>query len=187
MRNLPPAEIARLAGVEFEEKTGASGRWVFPALGHDWQVSWPELTVLREGRAVPDAAGQIVILNYLACADGRPLSDEWVPWNVFAVGNMTLSRDRPGYLPPLTEYFGNNLAAFKNACEKLDGRPADFGDAAYIFNAFPRIPLLVVYSAGDEEIPAASAVLFDRSASGYLPAEDLSGLVNWIVEAVADL
>ena len=106
------------------------------------------------------------------------------PLQTFAGGTDGLSQDRPGYLPPLTNYFKNDIALFRARCEKLGGTPAHYGDAAFIFNAFPRIPLLAVYSAGDDEIPASSALLFDRSASHYLPAEDLTGLINWLQQAL---
>lgn len=180
-RNIAPSDIASLTGATF-----ADNHWEFPALGHTWQIAWPDLIVTCDGKLVNDAASQIVLLNYLSHADGSPMTNVWVHWQTFAVGAAGLSQDRPGYLPPLTEYFKNDVALFRARCEKLGGASAHYGDAAYIFAAFPRIPLLAVYSAGDDEVPASSALLFDRSADHFLPAEDLTGLINWLQQALEE-
>jgi hypothetical protein len=56
------------------------------------------------------------------------------------------------------------------------GLPLELADAAFAFQALPRLALAVLVWAGDEEFPAQASVVFDAAAGHYLPAEDLAGL-----------
>ena len=53
-------------------------------------------------------------------------------------------------------------------------------DAAYRFQAFPRLAIAVQLWEGDDEFPGRVQVLFDAAASHYLPTEDLSGVGDWL-------
>ncbi|MDA8188688.1 MAG: DUF3786 domain-containing protein, partial [Dehalococcoidales bacterium] len=61
-------------------------------------------------------------------------------------------------------------------CRKLRGSPESMGDLSYRFLALPYVPLAMVYWSGDEDFPAAAKVLFDESASHYLPTDALATL-----------
>jgi hypothetical protein len=183
-RGLDTQQIARLAAISYDAQAGT---WTLPAFGRIWRISWPSLAVSLDGAEGPlDAASRVSIINYLACADGVPIIGEWAPWRAFATGSLALSVERPGHLPPLSDRFGNDVDAFRHRAAQLNGRSAQFGDAAYVFDAFPRIPVLAIYSAGDDEIPPSSAILLDRSADHYLPVEDLSGVIGWVQQSLAN-
>jgi hypothetical protein len=62
----------------------------------------------------------------------------------------------------------------------LGGRSLALADAAYRFEAFPRLPVAVLLWAGDEDIPAQARILFDAHAGHYLPTEDLAGIGDWL-------
>jgi len=54
------------------------------------------------------------------------------------------------------------------------GREAEnshFGSASFIYNALPRIPMMVTYWLGDEDFPSSCKILFDASAPHYLPTD----------------
>ncbi|MCJ7750170.1 MAG: DUF3786 domain-containing protein [Armatimonadetes bacterium] len=183
-RGLDTQQIARLAGARYDAQGAA---WMLPALGRIWRISWPSLAVSFDGAEAPlDAVSRVSIINYLAYADGVPIIGEWVPWRAFATGSLALSAERPGHLPPLSDRFGNDVDAFRHRAARLNGRAAQFGDASYVFDAFPRIPVLAICSAGDDEVPPSSAILLDRSADHYLPVEDLSGVIGWVQQSLAD-
>ena len=58
----------------------------------------------------------------------------------------------------------------------------DLGDAAFAFDALPRVRVAAVYYAGDEDFPATANVLFDESASHYLPTDALAGVGSALVD-----
>ena len=63
-------------------------------------------------------------------------------------------------------------ASFEFAAHNLAGvRQFGLGDLAYTFQALPRVSLLLVFWKGDEDFPASFQVLFDASASHYLPTD----------------
>jgi hypothetical protein len=53
----------------------------------------------------------------------------------------------------------------------MGGIPADVGSASYVVWALPRLPLLVTYWLGDEDFPSSCKILFDSSATHYLPID----------------
>jgi hypothetical protein len=83
-------------------------------------------------------------------------------------------------LSPLSARFGRDLDGFRAAAERLGGRAVDLADAAYRFQAFPRIPLFYLLWAGDPEFPPRVKVLFDRSIEEHLAADAIWGLVNLV-------
>ena len=59
----------------------------------------------------------------------------------------------------------------KKCCENLDGVPLDMADAAYVFKITPRIPVAVLYWAGDDDFPADSKLLYDKSITEHLASD----------------
>jgi hypothetical protein len=45
------------------------------------------------------------------------------------------------------------------------------GSASSIFQALPRVPLMVTYWLGDEDFPSSCKILFDECARHYLPID----------------
>ena len=83
-------------------------------------------------------------------------------------------------LRPLADRFGRNVEGFRTAAERLEGQAVDLADAAYRFQAFPKVPLFFLLWAGDPEFPPRVNVLFDRSIEDHLAADAIWGLVNLV-------
>lgn len=66
------------------------------------------------------------------------------------------------------------------------GRPIDLGDEAYRFNFFPRLPCALVHWRGDEEFEAYSKVLYDVSASNYMPTHALVALTEFLIHRLGE-
>ena len=71
----------------------------------------------------------------------------------------------------IAKNFGLNLDAIREACHLAGGKEVLIGDASFIFQALPRVPLLVTYWLGDEDFPSSCKILFDEAACHYLPAD----------------
>ena len=61
------------------------------------------------------------------------------------------------------------------AAKLLGGVERSFGDASFEVEALKGIPLTYILW-GAEEFPAVANILYDESASNYLPTEDLAVL-----------
>jgi hypothetical protein len=113
--------------------------------------------------------------------------------NHYAAGNHTLLRgklvkfkDLPGgyayegafiqrAIQPIAEVFGETPKELIEAAKLLGGVQMDFGDASVQIPALKGIPLTYILWKADE-FAASASILYDESASNYLPTEDLSGI-----------
>jgi hypothetical protein len=73
------------------------------------------------------------------------------------------------------------LDAFHKACQSAEGQPADLASASYTFQPLPYVPLMVTYWLGDEDFPSSCKILFDASASHYLPIDGSAILGSMLV------
>lgn len=174
-----PKVVAAQAGVDLKADTEQSARFECTFLGTRHHISWPDGTVQRvvQGESEPaDIATTLVLLHYLLTADGSAMADEWVAFRNLPGGlgyDAAFQGRANGRLVPA---FGSNRAAFEAAARAIGGERLTFGDAAFAFRTLPRLWLAVVLYVADDEFPASARVLFDGSASRYLPTEDLAVL-----------
>ena len=114
---------------------------------------------------------QAVLAYYFHTSDGAPLSGEWISFAELPDGRM-YNLAFQGYSgDALAKSYGLDVTSFRATCEKCGGTPTSTGDAAYLFQALPRLPMLVNYWCGDEDFPSTCKILFDRNASHYLPTD----------------
>uniref|UniRef100_A0A7C4EVZ8 DUF3786 domain-containing protein n=1 Tax=Desulfomonile tiedjei TaxID=2358 RepID=A0A7C4EVZ8_9BACT len=66
------------------------------------------------------------------------------------------------------------------------GKPVDFGDKGFLFKFFPRLPIVVMHWEGDEEFPPYNKILYDISASNYMPTHGLATLTDFLVHRLAE-
>jgi len=59
--------------------------------------------------------------------------------------------------------------------------PFDQGDHSVVVRAFPLVPVALILWEGDDEFPPEGNLLFDRSISHILSAEDIAWLAGMIV------
>jgi hypothetical protein len=114
---------------------------------------------------------QALLLYYLSTADGVPQEGRWVSFADLPGGRM--------YNLAFQGYSGNavrdvvrqDLGSFKTACLALGGQPQEVGSASFYFPALPRVPLLLTCWLGDDDFPTSCQVLFDATATHYLPID----------------
>jgi hypothetical protein len=114
---------------------------------------------------------QLLLLYYFTRADGTVETGQWISFADLPGGRF-YNQAFQGYTGhELVKAFGSDRVAFARAASSQDGRPYPLGDAAFIFHALPRVALLVIFWQGDEDFPASFQILFDSSASHYLPTD----------------
>jgi hypothetical protein len=171
LRLLDPELVAAKSGIAHLPIGPARGELHFPLWGKSTLVTWPNLT----GYAKPDdelpAFTQTLLMYYLLTADGMPLSGKWVSFADLPGGRM-YAQAYQGYSgDEIVKAFDPELDKFKRACLSAGGTQHESGDAAFSFIALPRLPLLVNYWLGDEDFPSSCKILFDSSATHYLPID----------------
>lgn len=174
---LDPLSAAARAGLSFEPLGPATGRFLVPFLGTIYYVCWPEGTVRpAPGQAEADVTTCLLLLHYLHTADGQPMADRWIAFRNLpgGLGYEAAFQGRANLR--LARAFGSDKAAFEAAARALGGERLSFGDASFMFRLLPRVWLATVLYLADDEFPASVNVLFDGSASHYLPTEDLAVL-----------
>jgi hypothetical protein len=126
------------------------------------------------------AAVSLVLLHYLLTADGTGIADQWVSCRELPGGRFYGRAFADQAEGVIAATFGTDVAGFRAAAATLGGLPLDLADAAYRFQALPRVPMAVLLWAGDDELPGQTRILYDASAGHFLPTEDLSGLGDWL-------
>jgi hypothetical protein len=142
-----------------------------PLWGDICILCWPELKGCNnQDDRLPDFQ-LALLLYYLVTADGAPLIEKWVSFAELPDGRM-YNQAFQGYTGnEISKAFGLNIQAFTQACKKTGGQCSVIGDASFTFSALPRVPMMVTYWLGDEDFPSSCKILFDESASHYLPID----------------
>ena len=124
----------------------------------------------------------LFIIHYLLKSKEIEISNEWISEKDIP-GGTTFFRG-PHEIPTnlISHRFSNNINGFKDRCEQLHGTPLNMADAAYSFQITPRIPVSVLYWKGDDDFPAESKILYDRTINEHLASDVIYALAVGICE-----
>jgi hypothetical protein len=115
------------------------------------------------------------LLTHYSNASLVPLSGKLIKYRDLPGGCAYADAFNKTAILPIAEAFGETPKALTVAAAKLGGKPLSHGDCAVEFPALGGIPLIYIVW-GKEEYPASASILYDQSASCYLPTEDLAVL-----------
>jgi len=163
-----PGDVARRSRVAFDGQS-----FTVRYLGRDYRVGYPSGTVETDGQEEVSIVDRILILHYLINAAGVPLSGREISFKEVPGGLIYLRPYEERVLRPLARWFGDDPPSLVRAAAKLGGITQPRGDASVTIPVFPMLPLTFILWRGDEELPPAGSVLYDSTASFYLPTEDL--------------
>ena len=150
-----------------------------------------ELEVIPDTREIWEKPGskeglheyfKLFLILYLLRSTESELSQEWVSEKDLQ-GGAAFFRG-PHELPThlVCNRFGDDVALFREGCEKAGGVKLDMADAAYSFQITPRIPVALLYWAGDEDFPAESKLLFDATIEAQIPLDIIYALAVGVCE-----
>jgi hypothetical protein len=166
--------------VRFDE---ASQAYYVPFMGKEYAVS-------LEGRAiggpehdslVQDDEFMLLLLVYLLSARNVPLAGKWVSEKEIQGGALFFKGPHALPVQPLMKRFGSDVDAFVKAGEAYGGKPVDeYGDAAFVFQTLPGIPVMCILWAADDEFPARVSFVFDPSIESQLPLDVILALARCV-------
>lgn len=145
------------------------------------QVEWPE------GTATLHEYFGLFAVHYLLSAkniqpDGRLISEKDMP------GGATFFRG-PHAIPTsrITDKVDNSLDRFHQLSARYNGTPLTMADAAAMFSITPRIPVAVLYWAGDNEFPAEAKLLFDKTLPDHFALDIIFALAVGVAEQLGKI
>ena len=169
---VPAAQLATRTATVYIPGEDGDGEFQLTLFGSEVRCSCPDFTFSSvSGVALPEFQ-QLLLLYYFATADGTALSGRWVSFADLPGGRMYASAFQGYSGDEIVKVFGEDLPAFRNACERVHGQAEPgVGDAAYTFQALPRVSARFVYWQGDEDFPSSCKILFDAVATCYVPID----------------
>lgn len=190
IRKMDPPRLAERVGGTFED--GAEPEIHLKLWGEPVTVRFPSL----ETDGLPQRPDLLALLFYhLETSDGAPLEGRWISFHELPDGKF-YAQAFQGYTgAKLARALNGELELFIEACgkaggERLSGETIP-GDAAFRFEALPKVPVLAAFWSGDEDFPANAQVLFDASAPHHLPTDAYaivgSALVRRILKSSTNL
>jgi len=163
-----------------EERTGANYHLLGPGRGEfhlklvdsQLSVTYPEFQVLDAQKKELPSFHHAMLMYYFDSPAAIPVTGKWISFADLPDGRVYDSAFQSNTGNLLIKTFGLDKESLRRACETLKGVAlSGFGDAAYVVQALPRIPLLINYWQGDDDFPSTCKLLFDESVSHYLPTE----------------
>lgn len=173
MAALDPDLISRNAGVPYDENEGCL---TVEFIGRSYRVGYPGGKVTAPDSSTAPLYFSIIILHYLATADGTPLAGQWVSYRHLPGGDIYMEPFRRRAVEPFLKTFGGRPDDFAAAAAALGGYRGSGGGISMIIPVMPRVPLNFVLWPGDDELAPSASILFDTRASSYLPTEDYAHL-----------
>ena len=125
---------------------------------------------------------RLLILQYLVQAKELSLAGKWITEKELKNGGMFYRgvHSLDMFKKPLEEKFGRRPDDFLKAGLSIGGAEVDYGDVGLRFQALPRIPVLFILWAEDDEFAARVNILFDPTIEHHLALDTIWGLVRVI-------
>ena len=148
-------------------------------------ISLPSLEISdKKSQQVLPEFSQAMILYYLHLADGSPVSGRWVSFAELPDGRFYHNAYQGYTGQMLARVIGNHIEGFEKVARALKAQKAQLGHASYIFQALPKVPLLVIQWQGDEDFPASFQILFDDTAHHFLPSDGCAILGSMLTRKI---
>lgn len=158
------------------------GLLVVPMFGRPYRVS--AAGVVGPNNRRPGHAVSVALCKYLLmCPKAEPQGTDWVSYRDFKDAAPFAGAFENHTQRAVAKTFTGKLAALEAAGQKLGGRPPSQGlayDYARIFDAFPKVPLLLLFNDADDLFGAHCSILFEKRAEKYLDMECLV-IIGWLL------
>lgn len=191
-------ELLRQRDVESFEKLGAvrvgDDRYELAVLNGVFVVDLREGWI--RGRGEGDSSSpeqikqewQILVLHYLGARSPRGESEKWIGYSDISEARGYESVYRGRVLGRLCHTVGRQKETFVRACSLLGAEHVDMGDEAFRFQLFPLISIIIVWYAGDEDLPPGVSILYPENIQECFSVEDIvvlsEGLVGKLQETL---
>ncbi len=143
---------------------------------------------IRASDGLPlDFKHRIVTAHYLLHKGRGEESGEWAAYRDFKDGAFFHPSFAQSVEQRIAQVFSGKIPELKKAGEANGAQPIEGlgGDVSLCFNAFPKIPMALIFYDADDEFPSSARVLFDSSAPNFLDMECLAVLGMILADELA--
>jgi len=180
-----PEDVCTRALCHYDSNKGC---YTLSVWGEDYNIYPGESKIIRirDDKSDINIFLGLFMVHYLLTSKAIPISKEWISEKDIPGGVAFFQG--PHAIPThlIAKRYGDNIGGFCKRCEQLDGIPLHMADQAYSFRIAPRTPVAVLLWEGDDEFPAESKILFDRTIVEHLALDIIFGLTVEICTRVAD-
>ena len=164
-------ERAKKAGADYRKENGEE--MIVNFFSEPYHIHFPQVAFSSPSKKAVSLVTRVILLHYLIRADGTPVARKWVGYKDIPGGLLYAGVFVRRVTEPLQKKFGRSAKFFQEIGQGLGGDPAGVGDASFILQVLPAVPLQYVLWEGDDEFPPSVQVLFDASVDHYLSLEDI--------------
>jgi hypothetical protein len=179
LSRIPFAGILKRSGF----KSPAENIFQIPFLDRLYLVSYPQFEFsdhVNNEKEIP-IQEQVLILHYMKAPLMPSPTNLWIAYREIPGAAFYFGAFVKRAVEPLKKVFGDNLAGFTRAAQKLHPQEIDNGDVGFEFRVLPAVPLQLILWAADDEFPAEANILFDKNIGRILSPEDVAWLAGMVV------
>jgi len=149
---------------------------IVPLFGRSYRVS-PQGITDSSGQK-PHLAICVILCKYLLmCPMIEPLGGNWMAYKDFKDAVPLVHAFSNTVTRPIAETFSGRVSELEAAGKKMGGYTPNEEfpyDLCILFDALPKVPLLLLFNDQDEEFPAQCGVLFEKRTEKFLDMECLA-------------
>jgi hypothetical protein len=187
LRQLSPDTISKSAMVQYDREKNF---FIVESFGHRIEISYPEGQVHFKGldEKLRSFVWELILLNYLSGSREMLLKNEWVSYRELPQGNIFFPNIKTNVIEFLGTFYSDcDKDLLKKVLTKLGFNFVENkADLAATVKAVPRVPVLIQFWEGEEEIPSSCQILFDSTVSDQMHIEDIAALCSLIKELIVE-
>jgi len=181
LEKLSPQQIAQNTTCEFNPGNNC---FRLESFGIPFEVSYQDGDVRFQGQEgiKPIIPWRLLLLNSLSEAKDLPVEGKWISYKDQPNGNVFHPAINSDVIEPMGRFYDNcDKQALRTSLAQLGFELVE-GRAALTARGFfaPKVPVLLQFWDGDDEIPGNFQILFDAGIVNQMHIEDSAGLCELI-------
>ncbi len=190
IKRVDPITIAEMSDCEYRGGDGVP-RLVVPFL-HSWFVlDLLPYRVRAEHANIDTLPMKVLVLQHLVTAAENQgtavkVMNQWIDCRSLQHGAFLGAHFAKATMENLTNFFNQDYDQQMAGALKWGGKPLNMADSGFVFKFFPRLPVALINWRADDEFPSYSKILYDVSASNYMPVHGLTTLTDFLIHRLAE-
>jgi len=148
-------------------------------LNNEYEIDYAEKDIVSVSSNAPAKDYyKLLILHYLANENrvAKASDNNWISFKELDGGEAYFPAFKNRAIEPILKKYGDNPAGIYKRAGFFDAKKIDTGTAGISISAFPKIKIVVILWAKDDEFSSDCNMLFNPEIKDILPTEDVAVL-----------